>query len=123
MALKFVAAKRKDYKPRKSLLLSKAQPKAFRQDYEVVDQFGDVAARKRAAGAQARKLGHDLRPWHRRPNDPAGRWNAFCTSCNRALVVCTETPLDFEDIYGPAFSEDCQATPAPNVEEANDSSD
>ena len=80
------------------------------EEYAAIDQFGDLPARKRQASIQARKLGHDLLPWHERPNDPAGRYNAFCASCNRLVVVCTETPEGFTDIYGKALIEDCVLT-------------
>ena len=71
------------------------------------DDFGELPARKKAARQSALKLGHDLSPWHRRPNDVAGRWNAFCLSCNRAAVVCTEAPEGLADLYGDALSVDC----------------
>lgn len=115
MALKFVkragpAPKtRKARVPRKSLLLAKVKPRLVQQDYAAIDQFGELAGRKRQAAAAARRLGHDLLPWHQRTNDPAGRYNAFCTSCNRVVVVCTETPEGFAEIYGTAFTEDCTA--------------
>lgn len=72
-----------------------------------VDNFGEVTERKRKAAAQARALGHDLDVWHQRPNDPSGRWNAFCLTCNRPVVVCTEIPEGFPEIYGPAVKVDC----------------
>jgi hypothetical protein len=112
MALKFVTTpvKRQGIKkriPRKSLLLSTAKPVVIKQDYAAIDQFGELSVRKREAAEIARRLGHDLLPWHQRANDPAGRWNAFCASCNRLAVVCTEAPEDFPDIYGKALTQDC----------------
>ena len=114
MALKFVKragpGKKKPVKriPRKSLLLSKAPPRQIVQLHAAIDDFGELPPRKRTAAALARGLGHDLDGWHRRSNDPAGRWNAFCVSCNAAAVVCTETPEGFRDIYGPALTLECQ---------------
>jgi hypothetical protein len=92
---------------RKAKSLRVAKAKVYTQHYEAVDQFGELAGRKRDAATRARALGHDLIPWHQRPNDPAGRWNAYCATCNSAVVVCTETPDGFEDIYGPAVMKDC----------------
>ena len=100
MALKMRRAVR-----RKALV--KPVRKIVVQDYAAIDQFGELTERKREAAATARTLGHDLLPWHERPNDPAGRWNAFCASCNRAVVVCTEAPAGFPWIYGPAVTQDC----------------
>jgi hypothetical protein len=71
------------------------------------DDFGEVRERKKAARSTAMRLGHDLSPWHRRPNDVAGRWNAFCLSCNRPAVICTEAPEGLADSYGAALTEDC----------------
>lgn len=103
-------------KRRKSLLLAKPVRKTIVQDYAAIDQFGELAQRKKDAAMRARALGHDLRPWHQRPNDPAGRWNSFCFACNRAVVVCTETPDGMEDIYGPAVTLDCAEVKAPVAE-------
>ena len=115
MALKFVKragpAKPKARKvriPRKSLLVTQPVRKIIVEDY-AIDQFGELASRKREAAAQARKLGHDLMPWHQRSNDPAGRWNAFCTLCNKAAVVCTEAPQGLPWIYGHALTDECPA--------------
>jgi hypothetical protein len=114
MALKFNAPKKAAPAPRKRAVkrgvLAAARTPAKRvvvQEYAAIDQFGELPARKRAAERQAQRLGHDLAPWHRRTNDPAGRFNAFCEVCNRAAVVCTETPPDFPDSYGPALTDDC----------------
>ena len=81
MALKFstTPVKRQGIKkriPRKSLLLSTAKPVVIKQDYAAIDQFGELAERKRQASTRARALGHDMLPWHERANDPAGRWNS-----------------------------------------------
>jgi hypothetical protein len=104
--LKFV---KKPVKRRKSLLFVKTTPRVIVQDYAAIDNFGELPARKRQAETVARRLGHDLDAWHRRACDEAGRWNAFCHSCNKAVVVCTEAPDGFQDIYGPAYTEECQA--------------
>lgn len=103
MALTF--AKRRI--PRKSAILVVNKPKRIIQDYAAIDQFGELGARKRDAAATARKLGHDLLPWHQRANDPAGRWNAFCTVCNKAVVICTEAPEGLPWVYGPALKDEC----------------
>ena len=68
-----------------------------------VDEFGELPARKRAVA-----LGHDLGEWHRRPNDPYGRWNAFCRTCNMIAVVAVEAPDYFaEPVYGYALIKKC----------------
>ena len=92
---------------RRPSILARAPVKVVVQDYAAIDQFGDLPSRKKAAVAQARSLGHDLLPWHERANDPAGRWNAFCATCNKLAVVCTETPKEFTDIYGHALTQKC----------------
>lgn len=107
MALKFSTIPVKKRVPRKSLLVSKAKPQVIKQDYAAIDQFGELAGRKRHAADTARRLGHDLLPWHERANDPAGRYNAFCASCNMLAVVCTETPEGFTDTYGHALTSEC----------------
>ena len=124
MALKFVRRApltspkkvvKKAAKPvirRKSAILAVEKPRNIVQDY-AIDQFGELAGRKRDAAKRARDLGHDLLPWHERPNDPAGRWNGFCVSCNRAVVVCTEAPSGFPDIYGPAIKDECPVVLVP----------
>ena len=111
MALKFVAPVKRQaiarrVKVKRSVII-KAKPKVVQQDYAAIDQFGEVPTRKREAAEIARRLGHDLLPWHQRSNDPAGRYNAYCASCNRLAVVCTETPEGFTDVYGKALKEDC----------------
>lgn len=93
---------------RKSILLSQDKPRRITQDY-AVDQFGELAGRKRGAFEQARLNGHDMTGWHRRSNDSAGRWNSYCATCNAAMVVCTETPAGFTDTYGPALTLACGA--------------
>jgi hypothetical protein len=103
MGLKFAGIAKR----RRTSNLTVQRRKIVVQDVAAIDQFGDVPTRKRAASAEARKHGHDLRGWVKRSNDPAGRWNAFCVTCNKAVVVCTETPEGFTDIYGPAYTEEC----------------
>ena len=82
------------------------KPRRIVQDL-AVDEFGELPARKRRAATEARHRGHDLLPWRKRHNDPAGRWNAYCATCNKLAVVCTETPETLPDIYGDALREDC----------------
>lgn len=73
-----------------------------------VDDFNEVPGRKREALQRAARNGHEMGPWHRRPNDPYGRWNAFCRQCNRLAVVATEPP-DYlaEPVYGHALTTRC----------------
>jgi len=104
--LKFSKAPVKRRIPRKSILLKVDKPRRIVQDY-AIDDFRELPGRKKAAAAKARALGHDLMPWHRRTNDPAGRWNAFCHTCNRAVVVCTEPQEGLPASYGPALTEEC----------------
>jgi hypothetical protein len=89
-------------------LLSAAStpPKTIVQTF-AVDEFGELPARKRAASTTARRDGHALGPWHRRKNDPAGRWDTFCSRCGKTLVVCTEAPDGLPDAYGHALTERC----------------
>lgn len=110
MALKFLKTPRKAKVSRSLLTAARAPRKVVIQEYAAIDQFGELPARKRAAAATARRLGHDLTAWHQRSNDPAGRWNAFCATCNKAVVVCTETPDGFQDVYGPAYTDDCRVS-------------
>lgn len=105
MALRFTKTPTKRIVRRKLLRVSE-KPRRVIQDY-AIDQFGELASRKRSAAETARKLGHDLMPWHQRSNDPAGRWNAYCTCCNMLAVVCTEAPTGFDDIYGHALTREC----------------
>ena len=69
------------------------------------DEFGEVPARKREAMRLAHLHGHQMGPWHKRPNDDYGRWNSFCIDCNAGMVVCTECPERVDAIYGPALDE------------------
>ena len=97
-------------KPRRGLLqLARAKPKIVRAPRPAVDCFGELSERKRVARRAAERLGHSLRTWHRRPNDPAGRWNAFCERCNMLAVVCVEAPEGFDSpTYGSALRETCR---------------
>lgn len=91
---------------RTSLAISKDKP---RRVYQVlaVDEFGEVGERKRFAERLARRFGHQLTSWHRRPNDPAGRWNSYCADCNGMAVVVTEARHGEPDLYGSATTTDC----------------
>jgi hypothetical protein len=90
-------------------LLSVAAPRTLVGPAPVVDEFGEVPARKRRARALAAAHGHQLGSWHRRKNDPAGRHNAFCFRCGRLAVVATDGAADLvSDIYGNALSDPCQ---------------
>ena len=88
------------------LSLSKEKPRRVVQSL-AVDEFGELGVRKKEAAALARQLGHQLAGWHRRSNDPAGRWNAFCSDCNAVAVVCTEAPEGIPDMYGSALKNEC----------------
>jgi hypothetical protein len=91
------------------LSIARSKPRRVYQDVEAIDQFGERAERKREAAKTARELGHDLGPWHKRPNDSAGRVNAFCVTCNRPAVVFTADPLEgFPATYGKALTEPCE---------------
>lgn len=74
-----------------------------------MDDFAELPARKRDAKKRAEVLGHDLGAWHRRKNDPYGRWNAFCRTCNLIAVVAVEAP-DYlaEPTYGHALVQKCR---------------
>ena len=105
-------------------LLHTEKPTTVTSQAVAVDEFGELPERKRAATKRALGLGHVLGPWHRRPNDVAGRFNAFCRSCNRIAVVCIETPDGLDDIYGTALVETCRLTPAQRrAEQAADERD
>lgn len=94
-------------KPRRGLLaMARAKPRVAPRP--AVDDFGELSERKRKARRAAERLGHSLRTWHRRPNDPAGRWNAFCERCNLLAVVCVEAPEGLSMTYGSALRETCR---------------
>lgn len=89
-------------------LLRTVKPRTLVGPAAPIDDFGELPERKRTARTQAGRLGHDLGSWHRRPNDPAGRFNAFCRTCNRGVIVCTEAPEGLRDVYGRALEETCR---------------
>jgi hypothetical protein len=91
---------------RSAFSIAKDRPKRVYQTL-AVDEFGELAGRKRTADAAARQRGHQMGGWHRRRNDPAGRWDAYCSDCNAAAVACTEPPNGLPDTYGPALSREC----------------
>lgn len=93
-------------KSRTALSISKDKPRRVVQRL-AQDEFGELRERKREAERIAREKGHDLKGWRRRANDPAGRWNNYCATCNRMVVACTETPEGFTDFYGDAVTQDC----------------
>lgn len=107
MALKFLA--------KRGVLAASPKPVTVRQDL-AVDDFQEVPARKKVAVQRATAYGHTLRPWHKRQNDPYGRWNAYCLTCNALVVVCTETPEGFPGpIYGQAATESCNRVQKKNA--------
>lgn len=73
-----------------------------------IDEFGELAGRKRDAAAIARQHGHQLTPWRKRKNDPYGRQDAWCVDCGRIVTVCVEKPVDVPLAYGKALTEECQ---------------
>jgi hypothetical protein len=81
--------------------LSKRKPIRVPAERGAVDEFGELATRKREALANAQHQGHQMMPWHQRTNDAYGRWQSYCYDCNRIMVVCTELPPVFAEwIYG-----------------------
>ncbi len=95
-------------KAKRGLISAEQSPHAVVQ-HLAVDDFDELAARKRETRARAEALGHALGYWHRRPNDPYGRWNAFCLTCNRAAVVAVEaSDLCAELVYGHALTQSCR---------------
>jgi hypothetical protein len=94
------------HRKRSLLAIAAEKPRRVTQVL-AVDEFGELAARKRTAAAAARQRGHQMAGWHRRKNDTAGRWNAYCTDCNAAAVVCTEAPDGMPDSYGDALRTEC----------------
>lgn len=96
-------------KAKRGLLAVAGASRYIMQDLSV-DEFRELPARKRDARRTAEKLGHDLGAWHRRPNDPYGRWNAFCHTCNMIAIVAVEVPDCLaEPIYGHAVVRKCVA--------------
>ena len=73
---------------RNLLAISQDRPRRVYQTL-AIDEFGELAERKRAAAKAARDHGHQMDAWHRRKNDQYGRWDAWCTDCNAGAVVCT----------------------------------
>lgn len=93
---------------KRGLLSSEGKPRTVQQRPSV-DDFRELPQRKRDARACAIELGHDLGAWHRRKNDPYGRWNAFCRSCNMIAVVAVEAPDYLADpCYGHALTKECK---------------
>jgi len=71
-----------------------------------VDEFGELAAFKRVARAQAARLGHALSVFTVRRQDRA-KSNAWCTRCRRLAVV--NTALDaLPGLYGHALDTRCE---------------
>lgn len=93
---------------RSSLSISRDKPRRIYQTL-AVDEFGELKDRKRESLERARALGHQMTGWHRRTNDPHGRWNSYCVDCNRMAVVATEQPEGLSLAYGNALDENCQA--------------
>lgn len=93
---------------RSAFSISKDKPRRVYQDVAAIDQFGELAARKRTASASAHALGHQLSAWHKRSNDVYGRFNAFCVDCNAPVIIATERPPTIDaDTYGKAVTERC----------------
>lgn len=85
-----------------------AKPRRIYQESRAVDDFGEMAGRKREAMQQARSHGHQMSPWHARKNDPNGRLDSHCSDCNMAMTVCIEPPPGIVNAsYGKALTHDC----------------
>lgn len=85
-----------------------AKPKRIYQENKAVDDFGEMAGRKRDAMKQARDHGHQMSPWHARKNDPNGRFDSHCSDCSLAMTVCIEPPPGILNAsYGKALITDC----------------
>lgn len=81
------------------------------QDVAAIDHFGELPARKADAlrVAHDKAHGHQLGPWHERPNDVYGRWNAHCVDCGAVAVVALEPPPNLALSYGTALTRRCTA--------------
>jgi hypothetical protein len=84
-----------------------AKPRRILAPRRVTDDFGELSTHKHEAQRQAHALGHQMLPWHARPNDPHGRWNSYCIDCNWLAVVCVESPEGLDTMYGKALTEPC----------------
>jgi|SRR5262245_27813698 len=74
-----------------------------------VDDFGELAGLKRAAEAESARHGHLIREWHRRgSHDPYGR-EAFCSRCQRCVIVSTEPTQGRPNVYGWTLSRECDS--------------
>lgn len=73
---------------------------------DVDDGFGYVRDLKKDASRIARKHGHDLGSWHRRPNQRT-IFDAFCITCNRLAVVNADPDHGLPPIYGHAVTDSC----------------
>jgi len=71
-----------------------------------LDEFGDLAAVRRAATKQATRLGHAMGRWHVRPNDNT-KANSFCDTCGALLVVNSEPGDGLAETYGHALTMRC----------------
>lgn len=80
---------------------------AVTQHY-AIDDFNELAGRKRQAEKGARQFNHDMSGWHKRPNDPHGRHNAFCLACGALMVVAVDPPVGVAHVYGRALEERCK---------------
>lgn len=87
------------------------RPHAQRKLLERIDSR-KLALNKLIAQQRALALGHTLGIWHRRPNDPQERCNAFCQTCNMIAVAGVEAhdPIA-EPVYGHALTRPCTSKP------------
>lgn len=77
----------------------------------VVDDYGEMPARKREAAAAARAHGHEMGVWKRR-NDAYGRQDSWCRICGAIMTVCVEAPAAYSlpFVYGKALTDSCSIT-------------
>jgi hypothetical protein len=95
-------------KVRRSVLSGNTAPRRLVTQTYAVDEFGELATRKRDALAQAVAHGHQMGSWHKRPNDPWGRQNNWCVDCNANLTVAVDLPPLMPGlVYGHALKVTC----------------
>ena len=94
-------------KSRSAFTISHDKPRRIIQILASIDEFNELPGLKLAAVKAAHGLGHQMGSWHRRPNDPYGRWNNSCVDCGRMAVVALEPPAGAGRAYGQALTIDC----------------
>lgn len=94
---------------RRGLLSTARAADARPTEHYAIDQFAEMADRKRDAATRARKHGHQLGPWRKRAGDTYGRQDAWCVDCNKVATVAVEPPAVYglPCVYGNALTEEC----------------